>query len=361
MNKRDENKQSGWQRIKPWVWGLVPFVWYGASIAALGVIYGHWQIVVVALKTILTDDTMQIHETLLMAGEALRNLALILAAILSFPLVVWRGMAADKQATAAIGQLADAEKQRLQNLYDKGRDMLASDNIITRIEGIQSLAEIASGHVEAFHIRTMEALCQFMRHRKWEVGESKMDADGNHPPDDVKEVASVISTRSERQIEFEKSKNWTFKLDGVNLTFAPLLSADLSNARLSSVRLPHANLSSANLSHAVLSYAHLGEAGLLNANLSRASLTRALLREAVLSHANLSKAVLEEANLIGAELNNADLTGASLVGADLTGADLTGVKGLTQAQLDKARAKKGKPPILPEGLEWKGEEYEGPY
>ena len=66
---------------------------------------------------------------------------------------------------------------------------------------------------------------------------------------------------------------------------------------------------------------------------------------------NLSKANLTGANLTGsdfsdADFSDADLSKAALTRATLTNAALTGVKGLTQAQLDKACASQYLPPQL---------------
>ena len=82
---------------------------------------------------------------------------------------------------------------------------------------------------------------------------------------------------------------------------------------------------------------------------------------ALLTRANLSGAGFLGANLTGARLMNADLTGAHFLDANLEEANLTGanvsgvefsvggpqtVKGLTQAQLDRARADPNNPPKL---------------
>ena len=78
---------------------------------------------------------------------------------------------------------------------------------------------------------------------------------------------------------------------------------------------------------------------------------------------NLAHAHLTGANLTGANLTEASLDGAHLTGANLTGANLKKCKGLTQEQIDQARAKPDNPPKL-EGvvdaetgkpLVWRGE------
>lgn len=109
-----------------------------------------------------------------------------------------------------------------------------------------------------------------------------------------------------------------------------------------------ANLRDANLQGAYVIGGELAEATLANTNLQGGYLP-----DANLDDADLQRANLQEVDLQGATLKNADLTGAVLQGANLRGADLggvrldgtylqgaslAGVRGLTQAQLDRACA-----------------------
>ena len=65
---------------------------------------------------------------------------------------------------------------------------------------------------------------------------------------------------------------------------------------------------------------------------------------------DLSRTDLTNADLAHAQLQGADLTDATLDGADISGAifaaDQAAAVGLTQAQLDRARAEPDAPPIL---------------
>jgi hypothetical protein len=127
----------------------------------------------------------------------------------------------------------------------------------------------------------------------------------------------------------------------------------LAGAHLERADLWEAHLDGANLEGATLAGADLGGACLEKANLRGAHLEAAELNVTYLAGADLSEAHLEGAHLGGAHLKNADLTGAHLESADLweahvEGANLQAVKGLTQAQLERAvgdRATK-----LPDGL-----------
>ena len=116
------------------------------------------------------------------------------------------------------------------------------------------------------------------------------------------------------------------------------------------------------LREAVLRGVQLREANLAKAWLTKADLSGAILPYADLSSARLRRLSLAEARLRYANLSNAwlwgaDLSGAILQHANLSGADMCGhyarspryrdpVRGLTQAQLDSARAYPGNPPIL---------------
>jgi hypothetical protein len=98
-----------------------------------------------------------------------------------------------------------------------------------------------------------------------------------------------------------------------------------------------------------LRFANLTGSRLYAADMIGADLRRANLFSANLTGANLSEAKLADAKLYGAKLTDADLNGANLTNAKLTkakltDADLGNVKGLTQAQLDRAC---GKPEVLP--------------
>ena len=126
-------------------------------------------------------------------------------------------------------------------------------------------------------------------------------------------------------------------LNGADLSHAFLLGADLSGAQLVEATLSNSQLIRANLRQAVLLSADLSGAFLLNADLAGAQL----------AHANLVDTQLPGAKLYGANLFLTELHGADLSGAVFPEID-EGVitTGLTQAQIDEARASPNDPPIL---------------
>ena len=137
------------------------------------------------------------------------------------------------------------------------------------------------------------------------------------------------------------------QLEGADLRGAELGGADMRGASMGGAKLDAAHLGGANLSGADLRAASLRDAKLGGADLSNANLGGA--------GADLHGAELTKANLAGANLGKADLTGANLVNAILSGTDFSHdwmrgsaspARGLTQHQLDQAKADAGSPPIL---------------
>ena len=137
------------------------------------------------------------------------------------------------------------------------------------------------------------------------------------------------------------------QLQGADLRGAEFGGADMRGASLAVAKLDAARLGGANLSGADLRAASLKDAKLGGADLSDANLGG--------SGADLSGAELTAASLAGANLGNADLTGANLADAVVSGADFSRdwrdgtaspARGLTQRQLDQAKAEPASPPIL---------------
>ena len=131
-----------------------------------------------------------------------------------------------------------------------------------------------------------------------------------------------------------------------NLTDANLTKANLTNAIISEAIMTEANLTEANLTKATLGAVKLIGADLQSANLHSANLIGANLSDANLTKANLTETNLANASLHGATIEGANLTDAYFNKANLTGAILRNVQGLTQKQLNSAKASKDSPPFL---------------
>lgn len=220
-------------------------------------------------------------------------------------------------------------------------------------------------------------------------------------PEDTHAVLRAIRLRSPRQLAIESKINFELDLSGADLRQSDLRGAnlsgdDLSDSRLSGSRLMDADLSGTHLQRADLTSPNLGRPsremksniskGLIPAktrldnvdltgalalaakmrgvilsgsNLTDANFPFVTLADSLLMKTNFSNAHLADADLSGAELYDANLTETVISGSNLSGTDLSGsflfghsvtpqrpVIGLTQKQLDSARADPSNPPRL---------------
>ena len=155
-------------------------------------------------------------------------------------------------------------------------------------------------------------------------------------------------------------------LRGTSLYRANLVGLDLSQCRLNGSILSHAllnnvNMTSADLADSDLSCIHAQSSIFTKANIRRsilsfAGLHSATMRGVCLDRSNLYSTDLFNADLRDASLRRANFCNANLRDAQLSNADLSGAqfskdgahpaKGLTQSQLDLARADSNHPPRL---------------
>ena len=93
------------------------------------------------------------------AGESgsttIRNIALVIAALIGLPIAIWRSMVAERQATASQSQAEIAERGLLNERYQKGAEMLGSDVLSVRLGGIYALRQLAEEHPKDYHLQIM--------------------------------------------------------------------------------------------------------------------------------------------------------------------------------------------------------------
>ena len=358
-----------------------------------------WAIVVIVVSAVISVafwEQLNDGESL---SSTIRNIGLTSAAAIALPLAIWRAIVAGHQAnTAQLGLLNER--------YQKGAEMLGSSVLPVRLGGIYALQRLAEECPEQYQIPVMRLFCAFVRlptkDQSLESGQMEIEPGtllGIRQ--DIEAVMEAIGSRAKSRIALERKTGFKLDLRGANLPNAQFLNADLSNAffhhsKLSGAYFANADLSdafftsadlsraefrkvnftrtrlwSANLSCAMLQDtdlsgmdfhdANLSGANLLRANLSGATFGNAIVTSALLESANLSRAGFLTTRLCGARLMKADLSGAhfldaNLNKANLSDANLSGVEfsnsgrqptnGLTQAQLDEARADPNHPPKL---------------
>ena len=280
-------------------------------------------------------------------GNGSRNIALILAAIIGLPLAFWRSLVAAQQANTS--------ERGLQNdRFQKGAEMLGSGVLVVRMGGVVALERLASDQPVEYHIQIMNLLCAFIRHPSEDashVGASaatnKDDGDDPKCRPDVELAAQVLGRRGEAQRKIERDNEWRADLCDANLRGADLRDAKLENANLDNAKLQKANLIGVNLEGADLTDANLTGVDLLSTRLKGAVLIGVKLGSTFLNGTEqLIGADLTKAKLDNAKLQNANLTDVILEDADLTAAMLDGVQGLTQEEIDTAKASRDNLPNL---------------
>ena len=143
-------------------------------------------------------------------SDIIRNLGLIVAAIIALPLAIWRSIVAERQATASQSQAEIAERVLLNERYQKGTEMLGSEVLNVRLSGIYTLARVAREHPEECHTQIMELLCTFVRippARDEKITSADGDQQVTRLRKDVQVVLMEIGKRSEAQIKIEKKSH----------------------------------------------------------------------------------------------------------------------------------------------------------
>ena len=260
-------------------------------------------------------------------ATTIRNLGFVIGGAIALVFAIWRGIVAQNQSKASQRQAETAQRGLLNERYQTGAEMLGNRVLSVRISGIYALRRLAEEHPKEYHVQISHLFCAFARHPIKDdnvtlplTGEKKQGDQTRVLRVDVQDAMSAISARSQTDVALEKDGERPY----------------LRDADINGVQLFRANLSNA---------------WLTNANFTDARIRQANLSGARLRHANLSGTRLRDADLSNADLQGAILSGANLVNANMSGAKLSAnginpATGLTQGQLDQARADPDNPPEL---------------
>ena len=309
----------------------------------------------IILARLFWDDLRGDEESL---SATVRNLGLVKGGLIAIILAVWRSVVGSRQADTA-------QRGLLNERYQKGAEMLGSEVLSVRLGGIYALRQLSDEHPEQYHVQVMRLFCAFACHPTGAedkesgyvdyeivriVDSSEEPASLRRLRPDVQAVIEAISARSEAQIKLEREADYA-----PLLSYADLRYLWLHRVSLSGVLLVRANLSGASLLGVNCSGADMWEANFSGARLNGSSFTKAHLSGANLSSvtvgsADFSNVYLGMVNLAHADFSGANVTGASFVLANLSGTvfrkNTLAPTGLTQGQLDFAKADPDNPPIL---------------
>lgn len=258
----------------------------------------------------------------------IRNLGLALVALFAFPLAIWRGFAADRQATASKRQAETTQRALLNSRYQKSSEMLGHERLSVRLGGIHALWSLAEEYPGDFHLPIIRLFCAFIRHPTEDKSlKTVRNRDRIQLREDMREILSLVVSRNSIQREIERKSD--FKLD------------------FNRAILPGVNFAGANLEGAEFFLADMARASFENADLSSASLRGAKLDKTNFTGANLSGALF--ASPFESEEDDYWKGFHSVVEDEddpnyLDEQD--SAKGLTQQQLDEAWADPENPPYV---------------
>ena len=307
-------------------------------------------------------------------SATLRNIGLLIAGIIALPLALWRSIVAHSQAKSAQGQLVATQQSLRQERFQRGVEMLGNELLSTRMGGIYALLGLAEDYPEEFHLQVMKSLCAFVRNpygidkpmdqdvTGWEdVYMAHIESIRSVPfREDVQAIIHAIGNRGPNARYLEQSANFHPNLNSANFTFADLTNVDLSATDLTGALFIGAKCQNTNFSDALLRYANFYAAKCFDANMWAADLQHAKLVCSTMNGSDFSNTNLEGTIWLHADLSlvkfcRAQFIDAYLAGATLDKADLSGATfethfnsytGLTQEQLDRAKADPEDPPHI---------------
>ena len=310
------------------------------------------------------------------ASTTIRNIGFIIAGSVALPLAIWRGLVADKQASAAreqadtaLQQAAIAQRGLLSERYQRGAEMLGSEALSVRQGGIYTLQRLVEKYGDSYHVEVMRLLCAFVRHptadKSYEAKLAEQNSDPqkrSSPRDDVQAAVNWIVSCDRKLVGLEENEGFELNLIGAEFAYGQIAHGDLSGAILS-----HANLSDTTIFNVALTHAYLRSVVLQNAEFSRVDFTGAkawgvnlssarmfhikmpgfsldyanvdsarlydvVLSNASIQHANLSRVEIKDSdlsdtffldsNLSNAQILRSDLSGSTILRTDMSGATL---------------------------------------
>ncbi|MDX5593448.1 pentapeptide repeat-containing protein [Pseudovibrio sp. SPO723] len=290
--------------------------------------------------------------------EAIRNIGLVVAAIVGAPFVVWRAVVAQKQADTAeqshitdqinkavaglgaertvdrigrsikyVGRNGDIEIERTeiewqgkplslrktQEVVHEGEWKVFSEtlpNLEVRIGAIYALERIAQDSLRD-HIQIMEILTAYIREN---APAGKLEARSiletwPKPRTDIQAAIDVIGRRTDEQVKIEWEKKYRLdlretNLSGVNFTGGKFEGALLDGSDLQDCRFDNAKLKAVRMSRCLLNFA----------DFYKADLTGAILDGARIDPRGLDPAKPFSGSFTWAK----EIRGLSLAGADIS-------------------------------------------
>ena len=156
------------------------------------------------------------------ASATLRNIGLLVVAVIGTPFAIWRSVVAGRQAEIAQGGLRNER-------YQKAVEMLGDSILVVRLGGIYALHHLAKEDPTHYHIQVMRLFSAFVRHPTAPSGtdatlNETIKSGGKHENGvrdtihrDVEDVLRAIGTRTREEIEIESRAGYELVIYEANL------------------------------------------------------------------------------------------------------------------------------------------------
>lgn len=258
-------------------------------------------------------------------STTVRNVMLMIGALLALPLAIWRGWVAEQQVKATNDSVSATHESITNQRFQAAAQMLGHDLSAVRLGAIHTLAQLARADRERYYDQTARLLASFIRQPRTGKGTDTtrvLRGSGRSVREDVSAAIDFVGSRTQEDIDFERA--YDIVVDLHNMNFEGWDLKDL------------------NLSRALLCDSYFGEAKLMNTDFTGADLSDCTFRDAFIGGAILRCAKLSNANFtewyIDSDGRYAQWTHS--------GEERGAVVGLLQSQLDEALDDQENPPRL---------------
>jgi uncharacterized protein YjbI with pentapeptide repeats len=245
--------------------------------------------------------------------DAFRNGALVIAAIVTLFVAIWRARIADGDKDTAIKQAETSEFGLNIDRFHRGTEMLNSTSPFMSAAGARMLGGLARNNMKEYYPLVGRILSSYIEEVSpapdfYDFSDQELEeATFLVPPEQCAAILIELSILNERRLS-----KCIFPFEVIKIRRTNLAKISLQGG---------------NFSHATFS----------NSEMKRMLLTNFDLSFTNFYSCNLTGAILFNCNLTGAFLHNTDLKLAMLENTDLKNVDLSAAKNLTYAQLSLAK------------------------
>ena len=235
-----------------------------SRITSAGIVVALIILIISIIATVSYWDCLSADESL---GSKLRNVAVIIAGLVAFPLAIARILVVGGQADTAERSLAN-------DRYQRGAEMLGHEQEIVRIGGIDALREVAQQYPDQYVRPAMRLLCAFL---KKHCGNARRIPKFSNRPDLQAAMEAVASFGPEQRGTYHDPDNrHSVNLGGISLFDGVFARMNLAGLNFQNSGFDQSSLKGTNFSAADLRQSSFQTVNMLGTILEGAQIDGAL-------------------------------------------------------------------------------------